>query len=185
MFNKDQFIEDCKSAAEEGQVAVRAVVEQAVSDPAAIMRELGTPEKAGIEPIYHSDSLTIINLVWPPYMSVPPHNHKMYAIIGLYAGREDNAFWRKKDREIEIVSGKSIGVGEAVTLGRDIIHSVLNPINKKTAAIHVYGGDFMSPFNDRTQWDSETLKPAPWDRNEVQERFAEFGQRYDQWATRA
>jgi hypothetical protein len=55
MFSKDQFIEDCKSAAEEGQSAVRAVVERAVSDPAAIMRELGAPEVAGIEPIYHSD----------------------------------------------------------------------------------------------------------------------------------
>jgi predicted metal-dependent enzyme (double-stranded beta helix superfamily) len=118
-------------------------------------------------------------------MSVTPHNHNMYAVIGLYTGREDNAFWRQKDGEIEIAGGKSIGVGDAETLGRDIIHSVLNPINKKTAAIHVYGGDLMSPLNDRMQWDAETLKPAPLDMDDVKHRFAEFGQRYDQWEKQA
>jgi len=34
---------------------------------------------------------------------------------------------------------------DAEPLGTDIIHSVINPINKLTGAIHIYGGDFLSP----------------------------------------
>jgi predicted metal-dependent enzyme (double-stranded beta helix superfamily) len=28
-------------------------------------------------------------------MMVMPHNHHMWAIIGVYGGREDNIFWRR------------------------------------------------------------------------------------------
>jgi predicted metal-dependent enzyme (double-stranded beta helix superfamily) len=31
---------------------------------------------------------------------------------------------------------------DVLPLGRDIIHSVTNPIGRLTGAIHVYGGDF-------------------------------------------
>ena len=49
MFEKERFIEDCKAAMAEGreaQKAVRELVSEAVSDPAAVVRELGVPEPA-------------------------------------------------------------------------------------------------------------------------------------------
>ena len=27
-------------------------------------------------------------------MTIMPHNHQMWAVIGVYTGREDNIFWR-------------------------------------------------------------------------------------------
>jgi predicted metal-dependent enzyme (double-stranded beta helix superfamily) len=50
-------------------------------------------------------------------------------------------------------------------LGRDIIHSVVNPLGKLSAAIHVYDGDFMHAH--RSMWDCETLQEAPYDVNVV------------------
>jgi len=179
MFDKERFIEDCMLAIKDGQKAVREVVTRAVSNPAAVVREMGAPGDAGIVPLYRANDLTIMHFVWAPYMSLVPHNHNMFSVVGLYSGREDNAFWRRIDGSIEIAGGQSLGAGDVATLGRDIIHSVLNPVGKKTSAFHVYGGDFLAPDDQRSQWDHESLSERPWDLEAVKSRFQEFDNRYD------
>ena len=63
-------------------------------------------------------------------------------------------------------------------LGREIIHSVLNPIGKMTCALHVYGGDFFGGLDKRSQWDHETLEERPWDFDEIKSRFREAEARF-------
>ena len=179
MFDKDHFIQDCKNAVAEGQAAIREVVAEAVSDSAEVMSELGEPEHAGITPIYRSSDLTIINFVWAPCMSLMPHNHQMFSVVGIYSGREDNVFWRRTETTIEAAGAKSLGVGDVAALGRDIIHSVLNPIGKMTCAIHVYGGDFFDPAEPRSEWDHETLIERPWDIDKVKSLFRDAEARFN------
>jgi hypothetical protein len=38
----------------------------------------------------------------------------------------------------------SSGSGDVTVLGRDIIHSVTNPLDKLSYALHVYDGDFLA-----------------------------------------
>ena len=179
MFEKDRFIEDCAKAVSEGQKAVRELVLEAVADPAGIVRELGEPTKAGVFPVHRAPDLTIINFIWAPCMTLLPHNHNMFAVIGIYSGREDNIFWRRiadapadgKHPQIEAAGADSMGPGQVATLGRDIIHSVANPITKLTSAIHVYGGDFFEPPTPRSQWGHESLVEEPWDMNQTRETF--------------
>ena len=182
MFSKDQFIEDCEASVGEGQKAIREVVLAAVAEPSGIVDELGEPGMAGVFPLYQSESLTVINFVWAPYMTLLPHNHNMFAVIGIYGGREDNVFWRLlKDPggpALEAAGAQSMGVGQATTMGPDIIHSVSNPIRKLTPAIHVYGGDFFNPPKPRSQWDHETLVQEPWDMNNTHKVFRQAGQRF-------
>ena len=118
MFDKDRFIQDCMKAVAEGQGAIREVVAEAVADRLGVMSELGEPEHAGITPIYRSPELTIINFVWAPCMSLMPHNHQMFAVVGIYSGREDNVFWRRTETTIEAAGAKSLGAGDVATLGR-------------------------------------------------------------------
>jgi hypothetical protein len=179
MFEKEKFIQDCLEAVKEGQAAVREVVTAAVSDPSGIVSELGLPEHAGIMPIYRAPELTIINFAWAPCMSLMPHNHQMFSVVGIYSGREDNVFWKRTETSIEAVGAKSLGVGEVATLGTNIIHSVLNPIGKMTTAIHVYGGDFFDPVKPRSEWDHETLSESPWDVDKVRLRFKEAEARFN------
>ena len=179
MFDKDHFIKDCMNAVAEGQGAIHEVVAQAVSNSVGVMSELGEPEHAGITPIYRSPDLTIINFVWAPCMSLMPHNHQMFAVVGVYSGREDNVFWRRTETSIEAAGAKSLGVGDVTTLSRDIIHSVLNPIGKMTCAIHVYGGDFFAPDEPRSEWDHETLIEEPWDIDKVKSLFREAEARFN------
>ena len=171
MFDKDRFVEDCVKAAAEGQAAVRELLQRAISDPAEVMRALGEPQHAGIAPLLRSRDLTILNFVWAPCMSLMPHNHQMYSVVGIYCGREDNVFWRRRGATIAAAGAKSLGPGEVASLGRDVIHSVLNPIGRMTCALHVYGGDFFEPPEPRREWDHETLAERPWDLAKVKELF--------------
>jgi predicted metal-dependent enzyme (double-stranded beta helix superfamily) len=178
MLDRDRFIDECRRAASEGQKAVREIVAEAVSDPSAVLAELGEPAQAGIVPVFRSPELTIINFAWAPCMSLLPHNHKMFSVVGIYAGREDNVFWRRSGSTIEAASAKSLGAGDTAILGREIIHSVLNPIGKMTCALHVYGGDFFGTSEKRSQWDHETLEERPWNFDEVRSRFREAERRF-------
>jgi predicted metal-dependent enzyme (double-stranded beta helix superfamily) len=65
------------------------------------------------------------------------------------------------DGLIEAAGAKSLGVGVAEPLGHDVIHSVTNPLDRLTAAIHVYGGDFYG--GGRSDWDPETLRERDYD----------------------
>ena len=187
MFQKDRFVEDCKSAVSQGQKAIRELVLEAVADPSGIVAELGEPTKAGIYPLYSGDDLTVINFIWAPCMTLMPHNHHMFAVIGIYQGREDNLFWRRIDNgaeiganpSIEAAGADSLGPGQVATLGRDIIHSVANPITKLTSAIHVYGGDFFSPPEPRSQWGHESLVEQPWNIDDVRAVFSQAEIRYN------
>ena len=140
-------------------------MKRAFSDPAAVMAAVGEPTESGIIPIYKSKDLTIINVIWKPHMTVMPHNHEMWAIIGVYSGREDNIFWRRiKDDtkgRVEAAGAQALCRGDVVPLGKDIVHSVTNPIMKLTGAIHVYGGVFFDI--ERSEWDPESLSERPYD----------------------
>ena len=73
---------------------MRELVSRVVSDPAAVVAGLGEPRRAEVKRLYSSADLTILNVVWGPRMTIMPHNHRMWAVIGIYTGREDNIFWR-------------------------------------------------------------------------------------------
>jgi predicted metal-dependent enzyme (double-stranded beta helix superfamily) len=176
MFVLEQLIADCRTAlaADRPQQHVREVVARAVADPAAVLDGLGEPRHSGLHRLHHSDDLTILNIVWGPGMTVMPHNHRMWAVIGIYTGREDNIFWRRvpgtAQGRLEAAGARALSVRDAELLGRDVIHSVTNPIPRLTGAIHVYGGDFFNPAG-RSEWDPETLLEKPWDVAGAVRRF--------------
>ena len=167
MFELDQFIADCRAAfaADGSHKNVREVVARAISDPAAVLKGLGEPTRSGIQKLYHSSDLTILNVIWPPSFTFVPHNHQMWAVIGIYTGRVDNIFWRRVSGEqgdgLEAAGAKALSEKDAEPLGANIIHSVTNPIARLTGALHVYGGDFFGA--ERSEWDPETLREGPYD----------------------
>ncbi len=167
MFDVDQFVADCRAAVAQDPThnAAREVLARAVSEPGAVIEGLGEPTRGAVRTLYHSPELTIINVVWAPYMTVMPHNHEMWAVIGIYTGREDNRFWRRiddaEDGRIEAAGATAMCVKDAIPLGPEIIHSVTNPIPRLTGALHVYGGDFYEV--ERSEWDAEALTEQPYD----------------------
>jgi predicted metal-dependent enzyme (double-stranded beta helix superfamily) len=171
----ERLIHDCRTAVRAGdaQAAVRELVAAAISEPAAVASALGDPQHAGVETLYRAADLTVIHFTWAPWMCFKPHNHNMWAVIGIFVGREDNVFWRRSGQRIEASGARSLGVRDVTVLGTDVIHSVTNPVGKMTRAIHVYGGDFFAPARPRSEWDPETLVERPWDIKDTERLFAE------------
>ena len=177
MFETEHFIAECRAAraTNDNHKAVADLMAATVADPAAVLKGLGAPTEGGVQKLYHADDLTILNVVWPAKMTVMPHNHDTWAVIGVYTGREDNIFWRRlpdrEDGKIEAAGARTLGEKDAFPLGRDIIHSVTNPLSRLTGAIHVYGGDF---FNiPRSEWDPENLAEGPYDVERTMRLFEE------------
>ncbi len=177
MFDLGEFIADCRVAlaADRSHRLVREVVTRAVSDPAAVLRGLGEPRRAQLQKLYAAPDLTILNVIWAPTMTIMPHDHRMWAVVGMYTGREDNIFWRRVKgdpcRRVEAAGARALCVGDAEPLGPSVIHSVTNPIPRLTGAIHVYGGDFFGA--ERSEWDPETLREERFDAERAVRRFEE------------
>ena len=175
MFDKERFIAACRSAVagDDGHKRVRELVAEVVAEPAAVMASLGEPERGEIQTLYRGGDLTIFNVLWAPHMMVAPHDHNTWAVIGVYTGREDNIFWRRLGETdapgIEAAGARSMGPSDTMPMGRDIIHSVVNPTTKITGAIHIYGGDFFAV--DRIEWEPENLRAQAYDTETTRRRF--------------
>lgn len=178
-FSLPTFIDACRQARSEDAcaLATRGIVQRAVERPTALLAELGEPTGAGFQTLHHSHDLTILNFAWAPLMTLLPHDHnEMWALIGLYSGREDNIFWRRNGDSVQASGAKELRAGEVGMLGGDVVHSVVNPLPRLTLALHVYGGDFFA--DGRSEWDPETLKKRPFDIENSKRSFDEANERF-------
>lgn len=177
MFETEGFIEACRAALKEqnAQAAIRELVQRAVSEPAQIVRALGEPKLAAVNKLYVADDLTILNLCWGPGMVFKPHDHRMWAVIGIYAGREENFFYRRTDQGLVKRGMKELNAKDTAPLADSVIHSVINPLDQVTAAIHVYGGNFFE--TPRSEWDPQTLEEQPYDVAATMRAFEESNAR--------
>jgi len=177
-FDLDRFVDDLKRARTEtsSQAAVREVIAHAVSEPRDMVLGMGEPTAPGLHTLYRAGDLTILNVIWSPLMVLLPHNHNMWATIGIYSGREDNILWKKADAGIKASGAASLSEKSVFSLPDAAVHSVINPIERLTGAIHVYGGDFFG--TPRSEWDPETLRERPWDVETTRRRFEEAQARF-------
>ena len=167
----DRFVEDCiaANAESDSQAAVNEVLARAVSAPGAVVAALGEPAIAGLNVLLRSPTLTIFAATWTPQMNLMPHDHLMWANIGIYTGREDNIFWRRTPDGIKAHGADALFVKDTAMLPEDALHSVTNPLQRFTGGIHIYGGDFFN--TTRSQWDPETLEEEPSDGERIREMF--------------
>src|SRR5262245_45794571 len=103
MFDLDRFTADCRALLTEraALTGVREVVARAVEASRPVLEALGEPRRAEVQTLHRSPELTILNVVWGPQLTVTPHNHEMWAVIGIYTGREDNILWRRLPGDAE------------------------------------------------------------------------------------
>lgn len=179
-FERDRFVADCVAASREidSQRAVQEVLERAVDDADGVLARLGAPQQAGIDVWHRSPTLTIFAAHWAPRMSLPAHDHRMWALIGLYTGREDNIYWRRRAGRLQAHHASVLFARDVAALPADAIHSVTNPLPRFTGAIHIYGGDFFHA--PRSQWNPETLTEEPSDGATIQRMFESENERLRQ-----
>jgi predicted metal-dependent enzyme (double-stranded beta helix superfamily) len=171
MFDIDTLINECLAARAETEPwqAIKAVLDRAMARPDGVAAALPAT-RAEVTPLYTSDELSVLKAVWAPGMSFRPHNHLMWAAIGVYGGQEDNTFYRRVDDSIVMSGGKQLRPGDVTLLGDDTIHAVTNPTGRFTGAIHVYAGD-ITQRPGRSEWDEDTLDEVDYDFERVRRYF--------------
>ena len=161
-FDLQRFVADCREAA--GDVRrvtelVRAAVAQPDAVRAAVQASVTTP---GERVLYQSDDLTVLNVRIPPGFRSPPHNHSIWAVVGIYEGQEDNTFYRLLDGEVRMIERHEVRAPGVLTMDGSTIHAIANPLAQVTCGLHVYGGHLDDA--PRTLWDPDTHESAPFTR---------------------
>jgi predicted metal-dependent enzyme (double-stranded beta helix superfamily) len=150
-------------------LAVRDVLDELVHDPSRLAAVFEPITEGGIRVLHRGPDLTVLHLAWTPGMRLNPHEHAMWAVVGMYGGQEDNAFFRRGAAGIEASGGRELHTGDVLVMGDDAIHAVANPRREYAVALHVYGGDFFDAT--RSEWDAETLAERPRDMAGTQRLF--------------
>jgi predicted metal-dependent enzyme (double-stranded beta helix superfamily) len=180
MLDRDEVVSRCIAACgdPEPRLAIKAVLEELVCGDASLSGPVAQREPSGLDFWYRSPTLTVLNAVWPPYISLFPHDHRMWAAIAIYGGQEDNTFYRRAEHGIEVSGGKELRQHDVLLMGDDTVHAVTNPLGRYTGAIHVYGGDFVTA--PRSQWDPETRVESPYDLAAVRQVFQRAQQAFEE-----
>lgn len=165
-----EFVETCRSALDAADAAdtsdaaerVAAALRPLLGEPEALSAEIEAlrPPGGGPAVVHRSDDLTVLGLAVPAGFVSPVHDHTIWAVVGIYAGDEDNVFYRRGDDGI-IETGRAVlRCGEVLALPPDAVHRIANSGTDTMRAVHVYGGDLFATH--RSQWDDDTGEQRPF-----------------------
>ena len=170
-FDPARFVEACISSSADGDPlsAVREVVLRAVSDPVALESAFPEPladdDDDGV--LFRSADLLIAHVSFPPRFSTGIHEHKVPAVIGVWAGHENNHLFARSDRGLRSLGVQRVAVSEVLTMSADAIHDVHSPELSHSSALHVYLGDITAI--ERSRWDDTASDPVPFDLKSLNE----------------
>jgi predicted metal-dependent enzyme (double-stranded beta helix superfamily) len=143
-------------------------------------RLVGDGDHSTYQALYRGEDLLVLHGVVPPTPApVAPHDHRMWAVIGVYQGIEQNElFVRDEGGGLDTVDRFTVATGEVRILDPSTIHSVQARGDRYLGAIHVYGGDLFG--TPRSTWIDdvecpldESALPAFFDR--LRRRETELG----------
>jgi predicted metal-dependent enzyme (double-stranded beta helix superfamily) len=166
MFDLQAFVTSCRRCVQEPDAA-RAVLDlmrSAVGDAEGIghaVRSGGSQSDILDVPLFRSPELTILNVALAPHFVSAPHDHRMWAVVGIYAGQEDNVFYRRSGARLDETGRRSIRAGDALLLDRDVVHAIANPLGAPTLGLHVYGGDLLAAA--RSMWEPRSHAEHPFE----------------------
>lgn len=109
--------------------------------------------------LYEDATISIWHYRMPTGVVVPPHDHQVYAIIGVYEGVEANHFYTLKQGELVCDAINQVGQGTAILIQPDSIHSVQTGNNRRSCAIHIYLGAFTKVERSRFDWKTGEAMP--------------------------
>jgi len=85
------------------------VVRRAVSTPGAVLASARRPQRRKCKRCI-AQTISPFQRDLDAMDELLPHNHQMWAIIGLYTGREDNIFWRRVPEATPVEAAGSASV---------------------------------------------------------------------------
>ena len=170
MFDFEEFLRSCAEVAglPDGAARTAAMAREALVAPgfgAAVQarREQGMPDDGTF---VRTATFTALPADVPPGTLSPPHDHRMWAVIAVYEGQEDNVFYARDPEAHDALrecGRASAAAGEVLELGAEAIHTIANTRHGMLRAVHFYGGDLIGTV--RSVWDAATgeERTLDWD----------------------
>lgn len=155
-FDLDVLVEELKSASKSAdpKYEVKAIMERVFSDPDAIRHHIPHFEEDEIN-LYEDDAISVWVCRFMPGAPIPPHDHQMPAMIGLYAGVERNRFFKlETESKITETGHVDLNPGEILNIAPTAIHAVECVSDEPSCGIHVYFGPLQTI--DRSLFDQHT-----------------------------
>jgi len=164
MSDLDNFVVACEALLDEPDVAervaeaMRPLVAASASLSAAVEEIREAPGRAAM--VHRTDRLTVLGLEIAAGFVSPPHDHRLWSVVGVYEGDEDNVFYERIDTGIEKTGEGVLHEGDCLALPANAVHRIANTGASPMRALHVYGGDLIATA--RSQWDDVTGEELPF-----------------------
>jgi predicted metal-dependent enzyme (double-stranded beta helix superfamily) len=166
MFDLQDFIDRCQRLVRSREPAkqVLGLMRNAVKEPEPMKKAIAPAARLSDAYLFRSEDLLVLNATVPPHFVSPAHDHRIWAVIGIYEGQENNTFYRRSSTELEEVGRREVLCRDAVLLGPEVIHAIANPLRSATLGLHVYGGDLSAI--ERSMWHPYTGEELPYDSSQ-------------------
>ena len=159
-FGLNDFVRAMREAAKatEAPSQVRSVMEAAFQHSAAIKTAMSSFSGEG-EILFEDETVSIWYCGFDPGTHIPPHDHQTTATIGVYAGEENNHFYRVDTNNLEHTSTRCLKPGDVISMGPHAIHSVETANAAASYGIHVYLAPLTKVERSLFDWETGAAKP--------------------------
>jgi predicted metal-dependent enzyme (double-stranded beta helix superfamily) len=122
----------------------------------------------GVTSLHEEDdgSLSVVVAALLPGRSLPPHNHKTWALQAGIEAEEINVAWRRLDdgkrpgyAELAETGRRRFGPGEVLTFQPEDIHSILNESDRVALSLNLYGISYARAHSEKFDPVAHTAKP--------------------------
>lgn len=164
MFDINGFVARCQAALDSADPAatIAGLLAEALREPQALADALrDSADVPGVVPLCRSDTLTVAHVIGAPGSRSPVHNHRMWGVIGIYAGQEDNHLYERSADGLREAGVRSLRAGDVFVMDEELIHAVANQRGERNGGLHVYGGDLMARPG-RSLWDPDSGAEQPY-----------------------
>lgn len=152
-FSLDQFVTDARKAAAAPNALKMTdqLMAKTFADPDAIkagIREMAEDEVN----LFEDDTVSIWHERFLPTEELPPHDHQLAAIIGVYHGVERNRLFRKGDGCLIPGGELVLRAGQTHIFGPDDVHAVQALDGKPSLGLHIYLGPLTKVERSLFEW---------------------------------
>lgn len=159
-FSLDQFVADARQAAAAPNALEMTdrLMSRLFSSPEMI--RAGVPDMAEDEVnLFEDDTVSIWHERFLPSEELPPHDHQLPAVIGVYHGAERNRLFRKAEGCL-IPGGELIlRAGQTHVFGPNDVHTVQALEGAPSLGLHIYLGPLTRVERSLFEWETGASVP--------------------------
>lgn len=160
IFSLDGFVANARqaAAAENPLNAVEQLMAKTFTNPQAIAAAVPAMDENEVH-LFEDETVSIWHERFLHTEELPPHDHQMPAVIGVYHGVERNRLYRQVGGALAPNGTLVLSAGDTHVLGPNDVHTVQALDDAPSFGLHVYLGALSRVERSLFEWDSGVALP--------------------------